>query len=368
MGRRAMIAGTVALTATAGMARGSGRSEIQLVVGTYAREGGAGLYPVGYDPASGRWQVGVAVPGAVDASFGVRSRHPGRSYLLEEASAGQVGLWDATHGWRRIARFASMGADPCHAALSADETCLAIANYSSGAVAAYRIDPASGLPVGQATVRTGQGQGPNRDRQSGPHAHWVGFAPDGKWLHSVDLGTDSILSFPFPGGAAAIGDAILGYRAPAGSGPRHLLFDPARPLAYLVSELSNQVTVLQRRADGRFAALQTVSTLPDGFTGASQAAHIAIDRRGRTLYVSNRGHDSIMVYAIDAQGRLTPRQNVATRGSWPRFFLLLDEAKRLVVANERAGELVAFVVADDGRLRALDGVAKVPGAVFLDRA
>jgi len=365
--RNVLVAGGAALLMAAAPIRAAGSATVPLVVGTYAREGGAGLYPVTLDVANGGWRVGTAVAGAVDASFGVRSRLvAGRRYLLEEGADGHAGLWDATAGWVRRARFPTLGADPCHAALDARETSLAIANYSSGNVVLYRLDPATGAPIGMPTVRTGAGRGPNVARQEGPHAHWVGFSPDQRWLHSVDLGSDSILSFPFVDGR--IGDAITGYAAPGGSGPRHLLFHPTLPLAYLVSEMANRVTVLRVQGGGRFVAVQDASTLPVGFGGASQAAHIAIDRAGRTLYVSNRGHDSIAVYAIDAGGGITLRQHVATRGSWPRFFLLIDEARRLVVANERAGELVAFAVGGDGGLTPVGGAAKVPGAVFIDRA
>lgn len=363
--RRHMIAGGAALLAAGGVARGATPGTIRLVVGTYAREGGGGLYPVDYSVAEHRWQVGTPIAAAPDASFGVRARRSGRRYLLEEATVGHAALWS---GGRRIARFATLGADPCHAALDARETSLAIANYSSGSVAFYRLDPKTGVPLGTPTIRTATGHGPNPARQEAPHAHWVGFAPDGRWLHSVDLGTDAILAYPFDVVKGMLGETRLAYRAPAGSGPRHLAWHPRQPRAYLVSELANSVTVLRPAPDGRFTALQTLSTLPAGHNAASQAAHIAIDRAGRTLYVSNRGHDSIAVYAIAPDGRLALRQIVSTGGSWPRFFLLADAARRLIVANERAGTLAAFAVGADGRLTPLPGTARVPGAVFLDYA
>jgi 6-phosphogluconolactonase len=289
-------------------------------------------------------------------------------YLLDEDAEGRVSTVSSEAGWKRRASSPTMGKDPCHAALDADQSCLAVANYGSGSIALFRLDPATGIPILPPALRQNSGRGPNTARQAGPHAHWVGFSPDGRWLHSIDLGTDAILGYPFDRKAKTIGTSYIAYRAPAGSGPRHIAFHPFLRAAYLVSELANSVTHLRPIGEGRFEAVRILSTLRPDFTSHSQAAHIAINRTGTRLYVSNRGENSIAIFAIDRDGGLAPLQHMASGGDWPRFLLLLEECDRVIVANERSGTLVSFAIAADGTIRPTSAALRVPGAVFLGRA
>jgi 6-phosphogluconolactonase len=140
---------------------------------------------------------------------------------------------------------------------------------------------------------------------------------------------------------------------------------PTLPRAYLVSELANTLTVLTVRGGGLFEAAQILTTLPSGFSGHSQAAHIAIDAAGRRLYLSNRGANTLVVFALDAGGHPSLLQHIACGGNWPRFFLLLERERRLLVANERSGEVAIFQLLGDGRLRDSGGRIRAPGTVFL---
>lgn len=333
----------------------------QLIAGTYAREGGAGVVPL----IAGRagWTTGRAQAAIRNASFGVAAGRTGPRYLLDEQRQGMLGIYD--RNFRRLAAYPTLGADPCHAALSPDRSMLAVANYSSGDVAVWRLDPATGLPRGAARRIPHEGQGPNRERQAGPHAHWVGFTGDGAILHSVDLGADAIFAHRVDSGTGQPGETTTAYRAEAGSGPRHLARHPRLPVAYLVAELANTVTTLQPRDDGTFTARDTVSTLPRGHAGASAAAHIAVNAAGTRLYVSNRGHDSIAVFAIGGDGALTPLQHVACGGHWPRFFLLREDRREMLVANERSGNIASLTIDHDGRLRLTEASVRMPGVVFL---
>lgn len=371
LSRRALIGTAVALAAARALPAtspaGDVRTAISVLAGTYRAENGGGLYPLTFAPRDARWTRRAPVGEIADASFAVRSRRRDLIYVLQESARGRLGIWRSDPDWRLVGSVATGGADPCHLALDAGERHLAIANYGSGSVAFYTLDPATGLPVGPPVVSPNTGRGPNPERQSSPHAHWVGFAPGGRRLHSVDLGTDEVLSHALDVRGGSIGDASIAHRAPPGSGPRHLAYHPRLPTAYLVSELANTVTALRRLPDGGLADFQTVATLPVGFAGHSQAAHIAVNRRGSRLYVSNRGHDSLAVFALDADGRLALIQHVGTTGSWPRFFLLLEEHGMLLVANERSGTVVPFDVSADGRLAIIDASVTVPGVAFMMR-
>ncbi len=354
--RRALVGSAVALGAcpTALFARtGSG-----LIAGTYASEGGPGLVSLAHG-AQG-WRSGAVRAGIRNASFGVRSAATGMRYLLEEQTQGMVGVYTA--GLVRRGGASTLGADPCHAALSPDGRRLAVANYSSGSVALFTLDRAGQL-AGEARSIQHEGSGPNRERQTGPHAHWVGFSAGGTQLHSVDLGADAVFLHRLGAGGAV--DTSIAYRTEPGAGPRHLARHPRLPIAYLVTELANTVTVLRAHADGRFSALATLSTLPKGFSGASAGAHIAVNAAGTRLYISNRGHDSIAVFAIGGDGALTPLQHAGCGGHWPRLFLLREGDREMLVANERSGNIARLAIGADGLLgTAAKGVA-LPGVVFL---
>lgn len=332
-----------------------------LIAGTYAREGGAGLVPL-VRGARG-WTTGTAHAAIRDASFGVAARGGRLRYLVEEQRRGSLSVYDPL--FRRLVVVPTLGADPCHVALSADGRSLAAANYSSGSVALWSLDPVSGLPRGRAQLINHEGDGPNKERQAGPHAHWVGFTADGAVLHSVDLGADAVFAHRLDRRTGRHLETAIAYRAEPGAGPRHLARHPRAPFAYVVAELENTVTVLRAAPDGTFRRQAMVSTLPSGFGGASAAAHIAVNRAGTRLYVSNRGHDSIAVFEIGRGGGLRLLQHVGCGGHWPRFFRLVEDRGEMLVANERSGGVARLPLRRDGGLDAPAGVTRLPGVVFI---
>ncbi|PZQ62821.1 MAG: 6-phosphogluconolactonase [Sphingomonas taxi] len=357
--RRALLGGLLA----SGLlpARSEAAVASRLFAGTYASEGGAGLVPL----IAGRdgWTTGPADGAIRNASFGVTGRRHGLRYLLNEQARGTLDVYDAS--FRQVVSMPTLGADPCHAALAPDGATLAVANYSSGSLALWSLDPATGLPRGAAQLVRHEGRGPNADRQAGPHAHWVGFSADGAILHAVDLGADAVFAHRPGRGERRVTTTAIAYRAAPGSGPRHLARHPRWPIAYLVAELANTVTVLRAAPDGTFVQRAVLSTLPPGFHGDSAAAHIALNRAGTRLYVSNRGHDSIAVYAVERDGGLRLLQHAGCGGHWPRFFRLVEERREMLVANERSGGVARLPLRRDGSLGAVAGVTSLPGVVFL---
>lgn len=357
--RREVMAGAIAATGlgVAGeplFARAPGRD--RLIAGTYANEGGKGLYPI----VDGR--VSAPVTGIVNASYGAGGGPNGTFYLLREQADGRVAAYGPD--WRSRGGASTGGADPCHVAIDRASACLAVANYSSGSVAFYRLDRQTGAP-GEPQLFQHRGTGPNTERQAGPHAHWVGFSPDRCWLHSVDLGADAIFVYRFDPVACTLTDQRIAWQAPAGVGPRHMVRHPTLPRAYLACELTPRLFVLDALPDGRFRDAGEHALLPEGAKGPSYAAHVAIDRAGRTLYVSNRGANSITVFALDARGEPRVVQHVPTGGDWPRFFLLREERGEMLVANERSGRVNTFHIGRDGRLTAIGRRLTIPGVVFL---
>ncbi|TXC71924.1 lactonase family protein [Sphingomonas ginsenosidivorax] len=329
-----------------------------LGIGTYAGGGGAGVYAV----ADG-WTLGAACPAALNASFGAYAPRFGLHYLVDERDAGAVGAYrSGESGWQRLACAAVAGAAPCHVALNHAQTALAVANYASGSVSLFRLDD-DGLPLPPPQVHANTGRGPNPDRQEAPHAHWVGFSPDDRWLFQTDLGTDQVLAYPVVDGR--LGTARIAYVAPPGSGPRHMLLHPRQPgRAYLVGELANTLTLLDR-TDDRLTARTTRSTLPADWHGDSIVAHLAANRAGDRLYVSNRGHDSIAVFALAADGEPTLIQHAPAGGDYPRHFALLEDQGCMVIANEKAQTVTVLHLRADGTLAPTGISLAVPGAAYV---
>lgn len=333
-------------------------------IGTYAGGGGggAGLYPLLDD--AGRLIVGTAFDAAANASFGAYSSRFDLQYLVDERDDGMLGIFRRENAaWTRLGQVTTGGSAPCHVALDATQSCVAVANYASGSVALYQLD-ASGMPVSPPIVYANSGSGPNPDRQQSPHAHWVGFGPDNRTVYATDLGTDEIRAFPFDPEQGTLGTPRTAFAALAGSGPRHMLFHPRHPrTAYLACELTSALVVLDLN-DADLRERTTLSTLPVGWQGGNILAHIGANTAGDRLYVSNRGHESIAVFALDAQGDATPIQHIASGGLSPRFFLILEAERRMIVVHERDHRVTMLDILPDGTLAPTDVAVTVPGAAF----
>ena len=334
---------------------------VELLVGTYDKGGGGGLTPLRH--ASGSWIAGEPVSTIRNASWALRSSRKDLWYFVDE-QGGRVNV-HAADDLRQLASVSTGGEAPCHLALDAAEEHLAVANYGSGSVTLFRLDD-QGLPITPAAIHQNEGSGPNPDRQDGPHAHWVGFPDPGGPLHCVDLGADRILAFETRA-PRDVGAARTVYAAPPGSGPRHLAFHPSAPVAWLVSELASTLTVLRRDEDGKLSALRIVSTLPDGFSGESLGGAIALNRSADRLYVSNRGHDSIAVFALDPSGMPSLLQHMPSGGASPRFMLLLEDERQMGVAHEEDGTVSCFGLESDGRLSPHPKMLTIPGSAFIAR-
>ena len=285
----------------------------------------------------------------------------GLEWVVPDGAGGRLAVFTRKGGgrligfdgaWRARGEVATGGGEPVHLAIAPDGSVAAVADYSGGTVSLHRLR--GGVPAAPTVIRH-RGSGPNVSRQAGPHPHWVGFGGDGRWLYAVDLGTDAVFAHRIEGGKAV--ETRVAWQAPAGSGPRHLAWHPTKRLAYVVSELVSTLTTLRIGADGMLTALDVQPTLPAASTG--YVGHIAVDPQGRRLYASNRGPNTIAVFALDDPLRPRLIQQAACGGNWPRFFLLRPEAGEMLVANERSPAMAVLPLARDGRL----GPARVGPAV-----
>lgn len=248
----------------------------------------------------------------------------------------------------------SGGSVPCHLVVDKTGKMLFVVNYGTGSVVSFAIKA-----DGSIGEKTGfdQHSGSSIDpaRQEGPHAHATVLSPDNRFLFVPDLGTDQIKIYRV--------DAAKGTFTPndpafvsvkPGYGPRHFTFGLGAKFAYVVCEMGSSVIVFSfDPVKGSLTPVQTISDLPSDFKGVDNSSEIEVDPSGRFLYASNRGHDSITVFAIDpGKGTLTKVQVAPTRGEIPRSFAIDPGGKYLVAGNQMSNNIVVFAIdQNDGTLK-----------------
>lgn len=351
--------------------------ELLVYVGTYTSGKSEGLYLFKLNLTSGKLEQIGTTKGVKDPSF--LALAPSRRYLyavneVEEFSGKKSGALSAfavdgrSGELRLLNQQPSLGGAPCYVVVDRGGTFVLVANYTGGSVAVLPVRGDGSL--GEATdMKQDQGSSINAERQEGPHAHCIVLDPDNRFAYACDLGIDKIMIFRF--------DRRRGKLIPAGNpwvqvkpgaGPRHLTFHPGGKYVYVVNELHATVTAFaQDRAEGNLKELQTVSTMPEGFTGANTSADIHVSPDGRFLYCSNRGHDSIAAFKVDAgNGRLSLIAHESTGGKTPRNFAIDPTGAFLLVANQNSDNIVTFRRDEKtGRLSATGHVAEVPSPVCL---
>jgi 6-phosphogluconolactonase len=286
---------------------------------------------------------------------------------------------------------ASRGADPCYISFDRTGKFVLVANYSGGNVAVFPLSSDGRIGDASSVLKDSGALGPTKDRQEAPHAHWIEASARNRFAYVSDLGLDRVLIYKFdatkgtlnpgdvpanvPGstqnaagstGSKDAKDFFSATLAP-GTGPRHVAFSSDGNLMYVLGELDSTVTVFANDAKETFRSIQKISALPAGFSGPNSAAEIAIHPSGKFLYTSNRGDDSIAVFAIDrATGKLTFLQRISSGGKAPRNFAIDPAGARLLVANQDSGNIVEFRINPaTGKVKSVGEVAKTASAVCL---
>jgi 6-phosphogluconolactonase len=262
----------------------------------------------------------------------------------------------------------SGGAGPCHLVLDRSGRHLLVANYGSGSVSVLPVASDGRLGAASQVVQH-TGSSVNPDRQKGPHAHCVTFDRANRFVFVCDLGLDQVLAYRFDAqrGTLTPHDPPFAAVKP-GAGPRHMVFRPDGRFAYVVNEMSSTITAFRYDADaGVLHDVQTVSTLPEHFEGANSGAEIDVHPSGKWLYVSNRGHNSVVLFSIDSDtGTLIYVEEQGTGGFKPRHFGIDASATYLAVGNQDSDTiLVARIDAGNGRLKPSGVLAHAPSPVCM---
>jgi len=319
-----------------------------LYVGTYTEN----IHLVRMDRRSGELlQVGAVKAGA-NPSF--LSIHPNGRFLYavnELEPAGMVSAFAIENGTGALTRLneqSSHGGAPCYVSVDHSGQVVLVANYATGSVALLRIEANGALaPAGfvadHAFLRR-TAKGTNAERQEGPHAHCILPDSSNRFVLVADLGADRVYIHRLDLDGKRLRRVEPGYAVMSpGAGPRHLAFHPTLPLVFVANELDSTVATLRFHSTrGTLSPLGTVSTLPAGWTGTNYPADIHVAANGRTLYVSNRGHNSIALFSVTAEGALALQQVVNTEGDWPRNFSLDPTGRWLLVGNQRSDSIVVF--------------------------
>ena len=356
----------LALSAMLSSARLAGATkssrEYLVYFGTYTGKGSKGIYACRFRPATGKLTPPELAAETVSPSF--LAVDPAQRFLFaaneigdyQNAKSGSVSSFSIDRRTGKLSALntvASRGADPCHLTVDKAGKHVLVANYTGGSVAVLPVRTDGMLGESSDFVQH-LGSSVDPERQKEPHAHDVVLTPDNRFAVVADLGLDKLLvyRYDFEKGKLSANDPPSGAVKP-GSGPRHFALHPNGRWAYVIGEMANTVTAFDWDGDkGSFHELQSVSTLPKDFKGENTTAELVVHPKGRYLYGSNRGHDSIAVYAIDpAKGMLTQIEDVSTLGKEPRNFALDPTGAYLFAANQNSNTVVVFRVnPSNGRL------------------
>ncbi|MEX2175731.1 MAG: lactonase family protein [Pirellulaceae bacterium] len=331
--------------------------ELLAYFGTYTNGGKSkGIYCYRLNLASGKLtEVGVT-EGIKNPSF--VAIHPSGKYLYAVSEVSEGGkpagavtafsLDRASGKLTPINHQSSQGAGPCHVSVDKSGRCALVANYGSGSVASLPVQNDGSLKAAASAIQH-EGSSVDPNRQKGPHAHSINVSPDNRFAFAADLGLDKILIYkldPAQGTIEANDPAFVA--TPAGGGPRHFAFHPSGRFAFVCNEMQSSVTALAYDADsGKLTQLQTISTLPPESQElkGNSTAEIQVHPAGKFVYCSNRGHDSLAIFACDEKtGKLTAAGHQKTLGKTPRNFGIDPTGQIIVACNQGTDNVAVFKI------------------------
>ena len=332
---------------------------------------GKGIYAFRFNAAKGALELAAITEGVRNSSY--LAFDPARKFLYcvnefkeyEGKASGAVSAFridPATGKLTYLNTKASHGTDPCHLIVDKTSRNVLIANFASGSVCVLPIDKDGSLKEASCVIQhTGSSVDPRR--QAGPHAHAVEIDAANRYVFVPELGGDCVMIYEFD---AEKGNLTANKNQPTvkvapGAGPRQLVMHPNGKFAYLINELNSTMTAYgYDAAKGTLTELQTLPTLPKDFSGHSSCAEVQIAPSGKFLYGSNRGHDSIVIYALDANtGKMTLVGHESTRGKIPRNFTFSPKGDFIAAANQDSNNVVMFRVdLKTGKLTATGNVVE----------
>jgi 6-phosphogluconolactonase (cycloisomerase 2 family) len=321
-----------------------------MYVGSFTtKDGGHGEGLSVYHREPDRWTLIQLLKDPANPSFLIVDR-AGRYLYSAHGDGTQVTAFQIDQTTGRLTMLNQQptgGTNGVHVAIDATNRFLALANYATGSLALFPINPDGSLgPLSDFAKTTGD-LGPHRTQQERSHPHHNPFDRSGRYIVMPDKGLDRIFVYRLDTAGGKLVAANPPFvTARAGAAPRHVDFHPTRPLAYVINELDSTITTYQFDPDKDvLKALQILPTTPPTYTGNNTGAEIVVAPSGHFVYGSNRGHNSIAIFAVDHQsGMLNSVGWQSTQGETPRFFTLDPSGASLYAANQGSDTVVVFRV------------------------
>lgn len=323
-----------------------------LLIGTYTSGDSKGIYVYRFYTETGRLAYLSQVEGIDNPSYLCIASNNRFVYSVNETGADRKGSvssfsFEPKVGTiKLINKQPSTGTGPCYISIDKKRTHVFVANYQSGALSVLPVNKDGSLSPVVQTIQD-KGQGANKERQEGPHVHTAVLSPDEKYLLYTDLGTDKLNIYRYKSSQ----DQPLNLADPfsvsvaSGHGPRHIDFSPDKKILYLMTEMGGTVYVYNYN-NGKPQQLQSISIVPEKYTGAIGGADIHVSPDGNFLYCTDRGDDNaIIVFAINKEtGHLTFVERVSSRGKTPRNFAIDPSGKFLLVANQNTSDIFVYFI------------------------
>ncbi|MFP9098620.1 lactonase family protein [Flavobacterium sp. RHBU_24] len=316
-----------------------------LIVGTYTKAcASKGIYVYDFNINTLECQLKSNTEGVVNPSYLTVSADKKFIYSVNEdgknSAVSSFKFNSVTGKLDFINKTDSNGADPCY--IINDDKNVLVANYSGGTISVFN-KKADGSLADAVQVIKLTGSGPDKSRQEAPHAHMVYFSPDKKYVFANDLGTDKIYMYSYnPTGGTKTLTLKESFSVKAGSGPRHLIFNPNGTFLYVLQELEGLITTFDYVND-KLTQVQELNVTPNLLGGKHGAADIHISNDGKYLYATNRGDaNTISAFRVHANGLLQMVQQISTQGSGPRNFTITPNDAYLLVANKNTNNIAIF--------------------------
>ncbi|AWB44221.1 3-carboxymuconate cyclase [Paenibacillus sp. CAA11] len=335
--------------------------KLLLFIGSYAEAENSGVYVYEMNEETGSLTRRDEVSGLKNPTFLNVDTAERRLYSIGESALESGGKAaeavafsiDGTSGkLTELNREVNLDATTCHINRDSSNQVLIVSSYHGGKVGLVQLEK-DGRVGKLLDEKQHEGRGAHPERQDRPHVHSAFFSPDERFLFVNDLGLDIVRAY-----TVDLEQGKLHFHADIktepGAGPRHLAFHPSGNYVYVMNEVNSTIASFRyEAATGHMEAVQVVSTLPDDFEGENTTAEIAVSQDGRFVYGSNRGHDSLVVYAVDDKtGELTLVERISSEGAHPRHFALSPNGNHLIAANRDTNNLVTFKVdKESGRLK-----------------
>jgi 6-phosphogluconolactonase len=336
-------------------ARAAAADDCLVYIGTYTGKKAEGIYAYRLDLKTGKCEpLGLAAEVKNPSFLAV---HPNKKFLysvseisdLDGKPTGGVSAFTidrSTGKLKKINAQSSEGAGPCHLIVDKSGKTVLVANYGGGSIASLPIAADGHLEPAASAIQH-KGKSVNPQRQEGPHAHSINMSPDNRFAVAADLGLDKLLVYKLDYETSKLtpNDPPSVSLAP-GAGPRHFAFHPSGKYAYAINELACTVSALAYDPKrGVLTEIETVSNLPPGESVKEgySTAEVQVHPSGRFVYGSNRGHNTISVFAVDEKtGKLKQIQNESTQGSTPRGFGIDPTGNFLLAGNQDSDTVTVF--------------------------